>query len=83
MIIYYLYTIKPRIKISDLIDTNSQNEKEEFVLFLHRQSDKEVFIPVNLIGNLFVSNGMSAGNSSEEAKVQCISEIFVLPSKIK
>ncbi|MEX1098930.1 MAG: YcaO-like family protein, partial [Bacteriovoracaceae bacterium] len=42
-----------------------------------RQSDKEtVYIPANLIGNLFVSNGMSAGNTIHEARVQCLSEIF-------
>jgi ribosomal protein S12 methylthiotransferase accessory factor len=42
-----------------------------------RQSDKEVvYFPVNLIENLFVSNGMSAGNTLAEAQVQCLSEIF-------
>lgn len=42
-----------------------------------RQSDqKTVYFPVNLIGNLFVSNGMSAGNSVHEARVQALSEIF-------
>jgi len=42
-----------------------------------RQSDQEtVHIPANLIGNIFVSNGMSAGNTLYEARVQCLSEIF-------
>ncbi len=42
-----------------------------------RQSDQEtVHVPVNLIGNVFVSNGMSAGNTLYEARVQCLSEIF-------
>lgn len=42
-----------------------------------RQSDGEVvYIPVNMIANLFVSNGMSAGNNREEALVQGLSEIF-------
>jgi ribosomal protein S12 methylthiotransferase accessory factor len=35
-----------------------------------------VFFPVNVIGNIFVSNGMSAGNSQNEARVQALSEIF-------
>ncbi|MDH5343915.1 MAG: YcaO-like family protein, partial [Betaproteobacteria bacterium] len=30
----------------------------------------------NLIDNLFLSNGMSAGNTLAEAQVQCLSEIF-------
>uniref|UniRef100_UPI0038F78B98 YcaO-like family protein n=1 Tax=Streptomyces niveiscabiei TaxID=164115 RepID=UPI0038F78B98 len=42
-----------------------------------RQSDGEtVYFPSNLIENLFLSNGMSAGNNFAEAKVQCLSEIF-------
>lgn len=61
-----------------LIDTNSGNiERGICAIPFVRQSDqKEVFIPVNLIGNLFVSNGMSAGNTAFEARVQCLSEIF-------
>lgn len=42
-----------------------------------RLSDGEiVMVPVNMIANLFVSNGMSAGNTREEALVQGLSEIF-------
>ena len=42
-----------------------------------RQSDGEtVYFPTNLIDNLFLSNGMSAGNTLAEAQVQCLSEIF-------
>lgn len=42
-----------------------------------RQSDgQSVYVPVNMIANLFVSNGMSAGNNREEALVQGLSEIF-------
>jgi len=35
-----------------------------------------VLYPVNLIGNLYVSNGMSAGNTLMEARTQALSEIF-------
>jgi ribosomal protein S12 methylthiotransferase accessory factor len=35
-----------------------------------------VYFPSNLIENLFLSNGMSAGNTLQEAQVQCLSEIF-------
>jgi ribosomal protein S12 methylthiotransferase accessory factor len=34
------------------------------------------YIPVNIIGNLYVSNGMSAGNTPKEARTQALSEIF-------
>ena len=35
-----------------------------------------MYFPSNLIENLFLSNGMSAGNNLPEAQVQCLSEIF-------
>jgi ribosomal protein S12 methylthiotransferase accessory factor len=35
-----------------------------------------VYFPSNLVENLYVSNGMSAGNTLAEAQVQCLSEIF-------
>lgn len=66
------------LKASNLIDTNSGlKEKGVCALPFIRQSDKkEIYFPSNLIENLFVSNGMSAGNTYPEAEVQCLSEIF-------
>lgn len=63
---------------SHLIDTNSGNaERGICSLPFVRQSDGEtVYFPTNLVENLFVSNGMSAGNTLVEAQVQCLSEIF-------
>ncbi|WIO74572.1 OsmC domain/YcaO domain-containing protein [Porticoccaceae bacterium LTM1] len=63
---------------SHLIDTNSGNiERGICSLPYVRQSDgATVYFPSNLIENLFLSNGMSAGNNLDEAKVQCLSEIF-------
>lgn len=63
---------------SNLIDTNSGRVDRGIVsLPFVRQSDGEVvYFPSNLIENLFLSNGMSAGNTLEEAQVQCLSEIF-------
>jgi len=73
-----LYNPEGDLKGSHLIDTNSGNvERGICALPFTRQSDQKiVYIPVNLIGNLFVSNGMSAGNTIPEARVQCLSEIF-------
>lgn len=73
-----LYNPDGELKASNLIDTNSGNTKRGICAVPYeRQSDKKmVYIPVNLIGNLFVSNGMSAGNTKYEARVQCLSEIF-------
>ncbi|WP_247256995.1 OsmC domain/YcaO domain-containing protein [Pseudomonas moorei] len=63
---------------SHLYDTNSGNTQRGICsLPFVRQSDGEVvYFPSNLIENLFLSNGMSAGNTLAEAQVQCLSEIF-------
>ena len=73
-----IYNPDGELKAAHLIDTNSGNKDRGIcALPFVRQSDQAtVYIPVNLIGNLFVSNGMSAGNTLFEARVQCLSEIF-------
>ena len=63
---------------SNLIDTNSgMVERGICSIPYTRHSDGEtVYFPSNLIENLYLSNGMSAGNNLPEARVQCLSEIF-------
>ena len=63
---------------SHLVDTNSGNVQRGICSLPYvRQSDGEVvYFPSNLVENLYVSNGMSAGNTLAEAQVQCLSEIF-------
>ncbi|MBU3605808.1 OsmC domain/YcaO domain-containing protein [Polynucleobacter sp. MWH-Creno-3A4] len=66
------------LRASHLIDTNSGNAQRGICsLPFVRQSDgKTIYFPANLVENLYVSNGMSAGNTLAEAQVQCLSEIF-------
>ena len=73
-----IYNPDGELRASHLIDTNSGNIKRGICsLPFTRYSDSEtVYFPSNLIENLFVSNGMSAGNTLAEAQVQCLSEIF-------
>ncbi|KJZ38791.1 OsmC domain/YcaO domain-containing protein [Pseudomonas fluorescens] len=73
-----IYNRDGELRGSHLIDTNSGNEERGICsLPFVRQSDSEVvYFPSNLIENLFLSNGMSAGNTLAEAQVQCLSEIF-------
>ncbi|KKJ76676.1 protein involved in RimO-mediated beta-methylthiolation of ribosomal protein S12 YcaO [Kiloniella litopenaei] len=73
-----LYNPEDDLRASHLIDTNSGLvERGICALPFTRSSDqKTVYFPSNLIENLFVSNGMSAGNTLYEAQVQCLSEIF-------
>jgi len=73
-----IYNPDGELRGSHLIDTNSGNEERGICsLPFVRQSDGEVvYFPSNLIENLYLSNGMSAGNTLAEAQVQCLSEIF-------
>nr|WP_314573231.1 OsmC domain/YcaO domain-containing protein [uncultured Pseudomonas sp.] len=73
-----IYNPDGELRSSHLYDTNSGNiERGICSLPFVRQSDGEtVYFPSNLIENLYLSNGMSAGNTLAEAQVQCLSEIF-------
>ncbi len=73
-----IYDPEGELRGTHLIDTNSGNVARGIcALPFVRQSDGEtVYFPTNLVENLFVSNGMSAGNALAEAQVQCLSEIF-------
>lgn len=72
------YDPKQQLTACMLVDLQSGNSQRGIcTLPFVRQSDKQtVYIPMNIIGNLYVSNGMSAGNSRYEARVQALAEIF-------
>lgn len=72
------YNPEGSIPAGMLVDHNSGNvERGICALPYTRQRDgATVWFPVNIIGNLYVSNGMSAGNTPHEARAQALSEIF-------
>tara|TARA_R110001599_G_scaffold64023_3_gene178914 strand:+ start:534183 stop:535904 length:1722 start_codon:yes stop_codon:yes gene_type:complete len=61
-----------------LVDLNSGNIARGICALPYtRIRDGAVtYFPVNIIGNLYVSNGMAAGNTLQEARTQALSEIF-------
>ncbi|WP_282811121.1 OsmC domain/YcaO domain-containing protein [Thauera humireducens] len=73
-----IYNPDGELRASHLYDTNSGNVQRGICALPYvRQSDGAVvYFPSNLIDNLYLSNGMSAGNTLAEAQVQCLSEIF-------
>jgi ribosomal protein S12 methylthiotransferase accessory factor len=73
-----IYNPEGELRGAHLYDTNSGNMQRGICALPYvRQSDGEVvYFPTNLIDNLYLSNGMSAGNTLAEAQVQCLSEIF-------
>ncbi|MFJ5483874.1 30S ribosomal protein S12 methylthiotransferase accessory factor YcaO [Pectobacterium actinidiae] len=76
--LHQFYDPDQELSASDLIDLQSGNaDRGICALPFTRQSDQQtVYIPMNIIGNLYVSNGMSAGNTANEARVQGLSEVF-------
>jgi ribosomal protein S12 methylthiotransferase accessory factor len=73
-----IYNPDGELRGSHLFDTNSGNTARGICAlpFVRRSDGEVVYFPSNLIENLYLSNGMSAGNTLAEAQVQCLSEIF-------
>ncbi|MDH3001402.1 ribosomal protein S12 methylthiotransferase accessory factor YcaO [Chelonobacter oris] len=61
-----------------LVDLQSGNAERGIVAlpYIRQRDQHTVYIPQSIIANLYVSNGMSAGNSENEARVQGLSEVF-------
>ena len=72
------YDPDKQLKPAQIFDTNSgTGQRGVCALPYQRQKDGNViWFPVNVIGNIYVSNGMSAGNTANEARVQALSEVF-------
>ncbi|MBW8363674.1 MAG: YcaO-like family protein [Rhizobium sp.] len=73
-----LYNPDEGVRADQLIDLNSGNAERGIctIPYQRLRDSKTVYFPVNLIGNLYVSNGMSAGNTLKEARTQALAEIF-------
>ena len=65
------------LDVSTLVDRNSGNHARGICAlpFVRHDDGAIIWFPVNLLGNLYVSNGMSAGNTADEARVQALSEL--------
>ncbi len=76
--LWQYYDPEKALKPSIIFDTNSgTGERGICACPYHRQRDgKIIWFPINIIGNIYVSNGMSAGNTKNEARVQSLSEVF-------
>lgn len=72
------YNLHDDLTAPGLIDMNSGATERGIcaIPFTRQRTGDEVWIPVNILGNLYVSNGMAAGNTVWEARVQALSEIF-------
>ncbi len=73
-----VYDPEGELRGSHLVDTNSGRADRGIVAlpFVRHSDGETIYFPSNLIENLYLSNGMSAGNTVAEAEVQCLSEIL-------
>ncbi|HJO95025.1 MAG TPA: YcaO-like family protein [Victivallales bacterium] len=79
-----LYNVNEELSDEDLVDFNSDYEDKIVALPFTKQSSGEtVYIPLNILSNLYLSNGLATGNTPQEAKVQALSEVFERYAKIE
>jgi len=75
--LHTIYNPRGQLTDEDLVDFNSDYEDKIVALPFTKCSDKTTtYIPLNILSNLYVSNGLATGNTPEEAQVQALSEIF-------
>jgi len=72
------YNPEGDINADALVDLNSGNTARGICAlpYVRQKDGATLWFPVNIIGNLYVSNGMAAGNTPAEARTQALSEIF-------
>lgn len=79
-----VYDPNGELSDEDFVDYNSDYEDKVVSLpFTKYSSGERVYIPINILSNLYVSNGLATGNTPEEAQVQGLSEIFERYAKIE
>ena len=78
------YNPNDELTLEDFLDFNSDEQEKVICLpFINQSNKQKVYFPTNIIHNLYVSNGLSTGNTPDEAKVQALSEIFERYVKIE
>lgn len=72
------YDPEQQLQPKHLFDINSGTGERGICAlpYMRLRDDETLWFPVNVIGNIYVSNGMSAGNTRNEARVQSLSEVF-------
>ncbi|UCN01408.1 YcaO-like family protein [Sulfurimonas sp. SWIR-19] len=78
-----VYNPDGHLSPEDLVDFNSDyTDKIVALPFVKQSTQEHIPIPLNILSNLYVSNGLATGNTPLEAKVQALSEIFERHAKI-
>lgn len=71
------YDEEKELTHKSFFDNNFDGERGICTLPFTKIGDKQkVYFPISLLNNLYVSNGMAAGNSNNECQAQALSEII-------
>ena len=80
----YMYDPNGELDGEDLVDFNSDFEDKIVALeFVKHSSGERIYFPLNILNNLYVSNGLATGNTPKEAQVQALSEIYERYAKLE
>ncbi len=74
--LWSFYDATDEVEFVDLLSFNDSQNVVRSVRMKNAHTEENVYFPMNLFSNLYASNGLSAGNTATEARVQGLSEIF-------
>jgi ribosomal protein S12 methylthiotransferase accessory factor len=76
--LFHFYNQENELQPEDLFDNNLDTPERGICAlpFINTQTLTPCYFPVSLLNNLYVSNGMAAGNSPSECTAQALSEIL-------
>lgn len=79
-----IYDPEGELGSEDLVDYNSDiTDKILSLPFIKHSNGESVYFPINILSNLYVSNGLATGNTQKEAQVQALSEIYERYAKLQ
>jgi ribosomal protein S12 methylthiotransferase accessory factor len=76
--LFKYYDLESELQPEDLLDNNTDTPDRGICAlpFINTADTSLCYFPISILNNLYVSNGMAAGNSSSECRAQALSEII-------
>lgn len=74
--LWQIYDPEDELEAADFLSLNDSRHQIRCLPMKQEATGKSVDFPINLFSNLYASNGLCAGNTELEAKVQGLSEVF-------
>lgn len=74
--LWQFYDPEESVGFNELLSFNDSVEKVRAIPLINQRTKETAYFPMNLMSNIYASNGLSAGNTALEAQVQGLSEVF-------